>query len=267
MAILSLHSASSALSALNTALDVTSNNLANVNTPGFKPSRTNFQDLLYIERMQPGIENAHGDTRPIGLYVGLGVEVTGTQTMFTQGPPIRTEGDLDLSINGDGFFKVDSPNSPTGYAYTRAGHFTKNSEGQVVLADAQGQKLVPEISFPPEAMNITIDPTGMVYYSLAADSDPVEAGQLQLTNFINPAGLSPIGGNLFEVTAASGPGIDGEPGTDNFGTLMQKYIEGSAVDPTKELIDLIKTQRAFEMNSNTIRTADETLRTIAQLKR
>ena len=263
----SLWIAKTGLDAQQTRMAVTSNNLANVNTPGFKPSRANFQDLLYIERMQPGVENAHGDNRPIGLYVGLGVEVTGTQTQFTQGSPIRTEAELDMTINGDGFFKVESPNSPTGYAYTRAGHFTKNRDGQVVLADSQGQKLIPEVSFPDGAMNITIDETGMITYSTGDDSEPQELVRIQLANFINPAGLAPIGGNLYEVTGASGPAIDGDPGTDNFGTIMQKYIEGSAVDPTKELIDLIKTQRAFEMNSNTIRTADETLRTVAQLKR
>jgi flagellar basal-body rod protein FlgG len=248
MAIIALHSAASALSALNTSLDVTSNNLANVNTPGFKPSRANFQDLLYVEKMQ-------------------GVQVTGTQTEFTQGPPIATERNLDLAIDGNGFFKVDSPDSPGGYAYTRAGSFTRNKDGQVVLANSQGQKLEPEFVIPREADGITIDQTGMVSYTVPGSPDQVQVGRLQLSGFINPSGLKSVGGNLYEETSASGPAVDGEPGADNYGRIMQNYIEGSAVDPTRELIDLIKTQRAFEMNSNTIRTADATLQTVAQLKR
>ena len=268
MAIISLHSAASALSALNTSLDVTANNLANVNTPGFRPSRANFQDLLYIERMQPGIENTSGDKRPIGLYVGLGVQVTGTQTEFGQpGNPILTERPLDVMIQGNGFFKVASQSSPGGFAYTRAGHFTRNNEGQVVLADSVGHKLEPEITIPTEATGITIGADGTVTYTLSGGTDLAEAGRITLAGFINPSGLKAIGGNLFEETIASGPGIDGTPGTDNFGTILQNFLEGSTVDPTRELIDLIKTQRAFEMNSNTIRTADETLRTVAQLKR
>lgn len=267
MAIVSLHSAASALSALNTSLDVTANNLANVNTPGFKPSRANFQDLLYVERMQPGIESSGGEKRPIGLYVGLGVQVTGTQTEFTQGSPIQTDRPLDITIEGNGFFKVTSPDSPGGYAFTRAGHFTRNNEGQFVLANNVGQKLEPEIVIPAGQTGITIGSDGKVVYSLGTGVDPVEAGQITLASFINPSGLKAIGGNLFEPTIASGPAVEGNPGTDNFGLLLQNYLEGSAVDPTRELIDLIKTQRAFEMNSNTIKTADETLRTVAQLKR
>ncbi|MFT3684817.1 MAG: flagellar basal-body rod protein FlgG [Phycisphaerales bacterium] len=268
MAIISLHSAASALSALNTALDVTANNLANVNTPGFKPSRTNFEDLLYVERMQPGIEDSHGNNRPIGLYVGLGVKVTGTQTEYKLGTPITTDNPLDIMIqNQASFFKVESPNSPGGYAFTRAGHFTRNKDGQVVLANNIGQKLIPEITIPDNASGITISETGDVSYTVDGSSDSVQLTRIQVSNFINPQGLKSIGGNLVEETAASGPPVDGDPGTDQFGRLSQGFIEGSAVDPTKELIDLIKTQRAFEMNSNTIRTADATLQTVAQLKR
>ncbi|MBY0308325.1 MAG: flagellar basal-body rod protein FlgG [Phycisphaerales bacterium] len=268
MAIMSLHSAASALSALNTSLDVTANNLANVNTPGFKPSRVNFEDLLYVERAQPGIESAYGQTRPIGLYVGLGTRVTGTQTEFTQGNPIPTGNEFDLMIDGrHSFFKVESPKSPGGFAYTRAGGFVKNKDGQLVLANNIGQKLIPEIVLPPDAMQVTIDASGKVSYTTSASSTANELTRLTLTNFINPAGLKSLGGNLYEETAASGQPLDGNPGDDNFGTIQQGSIEASTVDPTKELIDLIKTQRAFEMNSNTIRTADATLQTVAQLKR
>jgi flagellar basal-body rod protein FlgG len=268
MAIISLHSAASALSALNTSLDVTANNLANANTPGFKPSRANFQDLLYVERMQPGIESGtSGERRPIGLYVGLGTQVTGTQMEFKQGSPIETGRPLDLTINGDSFFKVTAPEVPGGFAYTRAGHFTQNAEGQVVLADNVGRRIDPEITFPQGATGITVTPDGRVTYSDGVSTTPIELTRITLSMFINPSGLKSLGGNLFAPTAASGPAVDGQPETENFGSLLQGFIEGSAVDPTRELIDLIKTQRAFEMNSNTIRTADETLRTVAQLKR
>jgi flagellar basal-body rod protein FlgG len=266
MAVISLQSAASALSALNTSLDVTANNLANVNTPGFKPSRANFQDLLYIERMQPGIQNAAGDQRPIGLSVGLGVQVAGTQVEFTQGPPIATDRELDISIEGSGFFRVVAADQPGGFAYTRAGAFTRNSEGQVVLASDSGRVLEPAITIPEDAADLTIDRTGRVFVNTAANVDPQEIGQIELAVFINPSGLKQIGENLFVETAASGPPVVGTPQTENFGALLQNYIEGSAVDPTRELIDLIKTQRAFEMNSNTIRAADETLRAVSQLR-
>jgi len=267
MAVVALHSAASALSALNTSLDVISNNLANVNTPGFKPSRANFQDLLYQQQMQPGIENSHGDVRPIGLFVGLGVQVAGTQTEFSQGSPISTERPLDLTVEGNGFFKVTSPDAPGGFAYTRAGHFTRNNEGQVVLANNVGQRLEPEMVIPQDANSITIAPDGTVTYTTSQSAAQVELGRMTLTTFVNPSGLKAVGGNLYNETAASGPPIDGNPETENFGSVLQFFLEGSTTDPTRELIELIKTQRAFEMNSNTIRTADETLRTVAQLKR
>lgn len=267
MAIISLHSAASALSALNTSMDVTSNNLANVNTPGFKPSRANFQDLLYVERAQPGAINASGDQRPIGLYVGLGVQVSGTQVEFTQGPPVNTEREMDLTIEGSGFFRVVAPDQPGGFAYTRTGSFTRNSDGEMVLASDQGRRLDPNIVIPENASNLTIDRTGRVFVTTATAVAPTEIGQISLANFINPSGLKQIGENLFVETAASGPAVTGTPQSENFGSLIQRFIEGSAVDPTRELIDLIRVQRAFEMNSNTIRAADETLKTVSNLRR
>lgn len=266
MAITALHSAASALSALNTALDVTSNNLANVNTPGFKPSRVNFQDLLYVEKAAAGMNNANGDQRPIGSYVGLGVQVAGTQVEFTQGSPISTERPLDITIEGAGFFRVSAPDQPGGFAYTRAGQFTLNANGEMVLASDQGRRLDPPVTIP-EGGKISIDRTGKVTVQTNDAVEPQEIGNIELTMFINPPGLKSIGENLYVETGASGPAVTGQPESQNFGSLIQSYLEGSAADPTRELIDLIKTQRAFEMNSNTIRTADETLRTVSQLKR
>ncbi len=266
MAILALQSAASGLSALNTALDVTSNNLANVNTTGFKSSRVNFQDLLYVERSQPGVENANGDQRPIGLYVGLGVKVSGTQLNFSQGSPI-TGNALDLMIEGDGFFKVKVEDSLGKKAYTRAGHFVRNSTGELVLASSEGRRLEPSIPLPADATSVQVTSDGKVLYTTVNDTTPQEAGQIKLVTFVNPAGLKQVGESLFAETAASGSPAEGDPGTDMRGRLMQGYTEASNVDPTRELVDLIRTQRAFEMNSQTIKAADETLRTVAQLVR
>jgi len=268
MAVIALDSASSALSALSTQLDVTANNLANVNTDGFKSSRVNFQDLLYVEKAQPGVENANGDERPTGLYVGLGVKESGTQVDFAQGALRRTDRNLDVAIEGTGFFQVqvEDDRGPGGVAYTRAGNFTRNSEGELVLASDQGRRLEPNITIPDDASAIEISTNGEVFVLQPGDEEPTSVGQIELAAFVNPAGLKQIGENLFVETGASGPPIVGEPAEDQFGQLRQGFLEASNVDPTRELIELIRTQRAFEMNSQTIRTADETLQAISQLR-
>ncbi len=268
MAIIALQSAASGLSALNTALDVTANNLANVNTPGFKASRANFQDLLYIERAQPGTENVNSDQRPIGLYVGLGVRVSGTHLDFAQGSPISTGRDLDVAIEGTGFFRVQTEDAlGGGFAYTRAGAFALNSDGEIVLANDQGRRLDPNITVPADAIRpVSIRPDGRVFVNQPGQVEPVEIGQIQTAAFINPSGLKQVGENLYVESAASGPPLIGNPGTDTRGTLVGSFLESSNVDPTRELIDLIKTQRAFEMNSNTIRAADQTLQNVANLR-
>ncbi|MCL4742567.1 MAG: flagellar basal-body rod protein FlgG [Phycisphaerales bacterium] len=269
MASIALQSAASGLSALNTQLDVIANNLANVNTAGYKSSRANFQDLIYVERAQPGVENANGDQRPTGLYVGLGVKVSGTQLDFSQGAPLTTNRTLDVMIDGIGFFqvRVQDDLGSGGVAYTRAGNFDVNADGELVLANDQGRRVDPSIQIPPDALSIDIDSTGRVFVAVPGEAEPQEVGQIEIATFVNPAGLKQIGENLYVESAASGPPILGEPGLENRGRLIQGMIEASNVDPTRELIELIRTQRAFEMNSQTIRTADETLRSVAQLRR
>lgn len=264
MASIALQSAASGLSALSSKLDVVSNNLANVNTTGFKSSRANFQDLLYIERKQPGTENANGDQRPIGLQVGLGVEVAGTQLSFEQGAPIATDRPLDILIDGLGFLQVGIEEGET--AYTRAGNLTLNSDGELVLANDVGRRLEPNIVIPDDAQTISIGSDGRVFVSLPGEPDPQEVGQIELATFINPAGLTQIGENLFTETSASGAPIVGEPASGQFGRIVQGQLESSNVNATFELIELIRTQRAFEMNSQAIRAADETLRSVAQLR-
>jgi flagellar basal-body rod protein FlgG len=269
MAVIAMQSAASGLRALDTRLDVIANNLANVNTEGYKTSRANFEDLLYIERAQPGVENSNGDERPTGLYVGLGVRVSGTQQSFEQGPPIPGSSALDMMIQGKGFFKVsvEGDLGEGGFAYTRAGNFTLNSDGEVVLANSDGRRLEPNITIPDDAENINVTKTGEITYTQPGTAEPQTAGQIEVSIFVNEAGLSQVGSNLWVESGASGPPIDGEPGTENFGTILGFNLEGSNVDPSRELIELIRTQRAFEMNSQAIRAADETLQSVAQLRR
>jgi flagellar basal-body rod protein FlgG len=271
LAINALQSAASGLTALNTALDVTSNNLANVATNGFKGSRVNFQDLLYMEKMQPGIENQLGDRRPMGLYVGLGVKVSGTQLDFSQGPATQTDRPLDVMIQGQGFFQVQVENEKGvgGKAYTRAGNFSLNDKGELVLASDQGRRLIPTITISQTALqdSISISSDGKVTYMEPGATDVTEAGQLELATFVNPSGLASLGENLYSETVASGPPNTGVPASQDRGQLVQNSLEASNVDPTQELIQLIKIQRAFEMNSQSIRTADQVLQSVAQLKR
>ncbi|MCC6322808.1 MAG: flagellar basal-body rod protein FlgG [Phycisphaerales bacterium] len=268
MAIIALQSAASGLTALNTAMDVISNNLANVNTAGFRASRANFQDLLYLEKAQPGVRNANDDQRPTGLYIGLGTRVSGTQLSFEQGSPIKGN-KLDMMIEGNGFFRVAVQDSlgPGGIAYTRAGQFTLNSDGEIVLATDQGRRLDPPVTIDGDVTDIQIDSSGQIFVERPGQAEPELVTQIQISNFVNPTGLKSLGENLFAETGASGPPIDGNPSEDAFGEIIQGYYESSNVDPTTELINLIRVQRAFEMNSNTIRAADESLRTIAQLRR
>jgi flagellar basal-body rod protein FlgG len=268
MSVTALHTAATGLSAMNTSLDVIANNIANVNTPGFKAFRPNLQDLMYLEKQQPGIENANGDTRPIGLYVGLGVKVSGTQQNFENGSPLSTGNKLDLMIDGQGFFKVQTEQSlGGGVAYTRAGNFTLNADRELVLANDQGRRLEPPVSIPDNAISVDIDSNGRIFVTVAGETTPQEVGQLEIATFVNPAGLKSVGENLWVETAGSGEPTSGEPGVDARGSILQGFLENSNVDPTLELIQLIRTQRAFEFNSNTVRAADEALRTIGQLNR
>jgi flagellar basal-body rod protein FlgG len=268
MAIIALNSASTGLSALSTALDVIANNLANVNTDAFKASRANFQDLFYQELAQPGAENANGDQNPTGLYVGLGVKVSGTQLNFQQGAAMNTGQVLDLMIEGDGFFQVEVVDDlGEGIAYTRAGNFTRNSDGELVLATDQGRRLLPNIEIPSNATSITIKTDGTVQVSVPGSTDPVDLETIQLATFVNPSGLEQVGEKLYIPTAASGEALVGDPLEDGRGGLRQGFLEGSNVDPVTELVNLIRTQRAFELNSQSIKAADESLQVISQLGR
>jgi len=214
MAYIALQSAASGLSALGTELDVIANNLANVNTDGFRASRVNFEDLMYQERALPGVENANGDRKPTGLFVGLGVRVSGTQFNLSSGAPIATGNPLDVTIEGRGYFRVlvDDERAEGGIAYTRAGNFTVNSDGDLVLATSEGRLLDPSISITSGASNISISSSGVVSGQLAGEAEPSVFGQIQLADFTNPGGLIPLGENLFAETER-GIAVDdvGEP--------------------------------------------------------
>lgn len=268
MAITALNSAATGLKALSTSIDVTANNLANAETTAFKRSRTNFEDLMYLQMKQPGTTNAAGETSPAGIFVGLGVRVSNTQVDMSQGSMEKTDRPLDVGIEGDGFFRVkimDSIGDGTGY--TRNGNFFQNKDGDLVLGMGDGYRLLPPINIPNNATQVTIGEDGTVSAMLSGQTVPTTIGQLQLTQFINPQGLSLLGGSIYIQTDASGVPVDSTPGQQGAGKLLQSFLETSNVDPVKELVTLIKTQRAFELNSQSIQTADQALQTISNLRR
>ena len=267
MAIMALHSAATGLQALSTQLDVISNNIANANNDGFKGSRVNFEDLVYQHLQDAGSKDELEDKRPTGIQVGLGTRVSGTQLDMTQGSPTVTGRDLDVCINGDGFFQVKTlPTQGDGLAYTRSGQFFENDQGDLVLNSTTGYKLDPAINIPKNATAITISSDGRVFATVPGNTASTPVGQIQLARFVNPQGLSQIGGNLFQRTDASGPPLLNNPGTDGTGTLQQDALEASNVDPVTQLVNLIKTQRTFELNSQSIQAADQMLQTVGNLR-
>jgi len=270
MAIVALHSAATGLTALSTEIDVVANNLANVNTTGFKRSRANFEDLVYQLKEQPGVENADGGGSTSSLQVGLGTKIANTQYDFTIGNAIRSEMPFDMFIEGPGFFKVDIPQDQGGgFGYTRSGNFTMNKDGDLVLGNSDGPRLEPPVTLPPgvDIRTISISAEGVVSGVVSGSSTATDFGQITLSNFVNPTGLNSIGGNIFIETETSGPPIEGNPGEGTVGTILHKFLEGSNVDPVQELITLIKTQRAFELNSQTIQAADQVLQVVGNLRR
>jgi len=267
MAIIALHSAATGLNALSTQIDVIANNLANVSTTGFKSSRVNFEDLLYQEKAQPGVENADGDPRPAGINVGLGVRIANTDASFEQGPALKTDNPTDLMIDGQGFFAVDIlQDEGDGIGYTRAGNFFVNRDGELVLGNSDGPRLEPPVTIPTDATAVEVASDGRIFAMIPGNAEPQEVGQIELSSFVNPKGLRPIGENLYVRTDAAGDPVQTTPGEDGVGTLKQGFLEGSNVDPVKELVELIKSQRAFEMNSQSIQAADQALQVVSNLR-
>jgi len=248
------------LSAQDTQLATISNNLANVSTVGFKRDRVNFEDLLYQIRRQPGAQSTENTQLPSGLQIGTGVRIVSTQKEFTEGSLQVTDNSLDVAINGRGFFEVLLPDGTT--AYTRNGQFHLSRDGEVVNAD--GLVIQPAITIPEGVRTLTIGKDGVVSVTIQGQSAAQQIGQLTITDFINPTGLEAIGGNLFLETTASGAPTNGTPGLDGLGTLIQGSVENSNVEVVEELVNMITTQRAYEMNAKVVSTSDQMLQYITQ---
>ncbi|MFO1349950.1 MAG: flagellar basal-body rod protein FlgG [Gammaproteobacteria bacterium] len=247
--------AKTGLDAQQTRMAVVSNNLANVNTTGFKRGRAEFEDLMYQNVRQAGGQSSQNTQLPSGLMLGTGVRTVSTEKSFTQGSIVQTGNNLDLAINGRGFFQVLLPDGNVGYS--RDGSFQVNDQGQVVTSS--GYEVQPALTIPANTQSITIGSDGVVTAQVVGDVAPVAVGTLQMADFINPAGLQPIGENLFLETAASGAPQVGNPRSNGLGSLTQGALEGSNVNVVEELVSMIETQRAYEMNSKAIATVDQML--------
>jgi len=255
-----LWTAKTGLDAQQTRMQVISNNLANTNTTGFKRDRAVFQDLLYQNVRQAGAQSSQNTQLPSGLSVGTGVRVVSTEKLFTQGNFAQTDDPLDLAIEGRGFFEVTTADGTL--AYTRDGSFQPDSQGRVV--NATGFVLQPGITVPPTTESVTIGQDGTVTAQVSGQTAPVRLGVISLTDFVNPSGLQALGGNLFAETAASGAPIQGTPGVNGLGALIQGSLETSNVNVVEELVSMIETQRAYEINSKAISTTDGMLQYINQ---
>ncbi len=243
------------LDAQQTRMTVISNNLANANTTGFKRDRAVFEDLVYQNIRQPGAQSSQDTQLPTGLQLGTGVRVVATEKLFTQGNISQTDAPLDIAIQGRGFFEIQLPDGSM--AYTRDGSFTLDSQGQIV--NSSGYVLQPAITIPPNVASITIGVDGTVSTLTAGESAPVQVGNIQLVDFINETGLQPRGENLFLETASSGSPTPGTPGQSGLGTMIQGSLETSNVNVVEELVNMIETQRTYEVNSRAIETADSML--------
>ena len=259
-----LSTAATGMMAMELNVQVISNNLANMTTTGYKRQRAEFQDLLYDHVSRVGTQtSAQGNMLPVGIDLGSGVKTVGTVRLMTQGTLSQTGNQLDVAIRGDGFFKVQLPDGT--YAYTRDGSFNMDSQGRIVTA--QGSVVQPAITIPQNSTGLTINAQGQVSVIPQGSTTPQILGQLQLTRFINPAGLLPMGDNLYQETPASGTPIDGLPGTDGAGDLQQAMLEQSNVDSVSEITNLITAQRAYEMNSKVISAADQMMQSVSNLMR
>lgn len=253
--IRALWTAATGMESQQTNMDVIANNLANVNSAGFKKSRADFQDILYQTIKVAGAASGEGLETPTGVQIGLGSRVAAVQKIFTTGDIQQTGNDLDLAVEGSGFFQVTMPNGDE--AYTRAGAFKKDGTGRIVTSE--GYPLFPEIIIPENATQISIGQFGAVEVFLDGEKTPTQVGTIELTRFSNPAGLSALGHNLYGETPTTGAPASGIPGENGFGILAQGYLEGSNVSIMEEMVNMIAGQRAYEINSKAIKTADEML--------
>ncbi|WP_153099115.1 flagellar basal-body rod protein FlgG [Paraburkholderia hayleyella] len=258
----SLYIAATGMNAQQAQMDVISNNLANVSTNGFKASRAVFEDLLYQTTRQPGANSTQQTDLPSGIQVGTGVQQVATERLYTQGNLQQTGNSKDVAINGQGFFQVLMPDGTN--AYTRDGSFQTNAQGQLVTSS--GYQVLPAITLPQNSTSLTIGSDGVVSVTQAGSSNSVQIGSLQVATFINPAGLEARGENLFVETTASGPPNVSQPGLNGAGSLNQGYVEASNVNVVQALVDMIQTQRAYEINSKAVTTSGQMLQTLTQMQ-
>jgi len=253
--------AATGMNAQQTNLEVIANNIANINTTGFKRARAEFSDLLYqVDRMQGVPNRANSSLVPEGVSIGLGVKTAAVRNLHIQGSLISTGNRFDMALTGNGWFQIDGADGQT--LYTRSGAFNTNATGQLVTID--GLTVQPAINVPVDAIEVIVNKTGQVFARIDGQADLQELGQLQLANFANEAGLAALGDNLFQETPASGPANVGVPGDPGFANVEQGYLEASNVDPVKEITELISAQRAYEMNSKVIQAADEMAATVSK---
>ena len=259
--IRSLWTASTGLTAQQVQIDIIANNLANVSTNGFKQARGIFADLLYQTLRQPGAQSSQTTQIPDGLQIGLGVTPVSTGRIFTQGSLQQTGNALDMAIDGAGSFQVLLPDGTT--AYTRDGSFQKDNQGQIVTAN--GYPLQPAITIPAQALTVTVATDGVVSITLPTTTAPVQIGTIQVATFVNNGGLQSVGENLYLETASSGTATPNTPGTNGAGVVVQNYVEASNVNVAQELVLMIQTQRAYELNSKVVSTSDQMLARLTQL--
>jgi flagellar basal-body rod protein FlgG len=259
----SLFIAATGMEAQRINIDVISNNLANVNTTGYKKSRADFQELMYQTIKTAGTESSDGTEVPTGIELGLGVRPAAVQKIFQQGDFVSTGNSLDMVIEGKGFFQIATPDGEI--AYTRAGAFKLDSEGNIVNSD--GYPMEPAITIPSNTLEITISADGTVSVLQAGSSTPVDAGQMETAQFVNPGGLKAIGKNLFLPTGSSGEATTGNPGSEGLGSINQGFIELSNVNVVEEMVNMIVSQRAYELNSKVIQSTDEMLALANNIKR
>ncbi|MCG6533825.1 MAG: flagellar basal-body rod protein FlgG [Syntrophales bacterium LBB04] len=259
--IRSLYTAATGMAAQQLEQDIIANNLANVNTAGFKKSRADFQDLMYQLISKSGSITSTGTQLPVGIEVGMGVKPVASQKIFTQGDYQQTGNQFDLAIEGNGFFQVDN-NGRT--AYTRAGNFKVNKEG--IVCNSEGLKLIPAITVPQGSVNFTVD-SGGTWTASDATGASLSTGRIELADFINPAGLTSLGRNLYDRTEGSGDPVVGNPGVNGLGTVSQRFLEMANVSVIDEMVKMIVGQRAYEINSKSIQTADNLLSMVNNLKR
>lgn len=261
--IRALRTAATGMAAQEMMVDTISNNLANINTTGFKKAKAEFQDLIYHNQRAIGAENVQGVSRPTEIQIGHGTASVSIQKMFSQGDVTATDNPLDIAIDGDGFFQIIRNDGEL--SYTRDGTFKLSADGRMVTSD--GWLMEPEVSIPADAREIQVSQDGVISVVSGSEVAPVEIGRIELARFINPAGLKNLGGNLYAPTASSGEPITATPGSEQLGNLRQGYLELSNVQVVEEMVNLIVAQRAYEINSKAIRTTEEMLTTASNLRR